>query len=113
MKSWIIGATLGAALLFGCAKQSSPEVATTLVKTPTIVCGSCEKNIKNALGKVAGVQEVQVDTKAKTVQVRYESAKTSVEQIETAITGAGYNANERKRDQAAYEKLDACCKSDG
>jgi mercuric ion binding protein len=113
MKNILLVAGLVVAFLIGCAKETKTDLATTVVKTPTVVCGTCEKNIQKALGKVSGVKEVQVDTKLKTVKVSYETATATVDQIETAISGAGYDANGKKRDQGAYEKLDACCKSDG
>ena len=100
-------------LLVGCAREAKIEVASALVKTPTMVCGSCVKTIEKAVGQVAGVKEVAADLKTKTVKVSYEVAKVSLDQIQSAITGAGYDADGRKRDQAAYEKLDACCKIDG
>jgi mercuric ion binding protein len=95
---------------FGCQKQQALE--TTVIKANTMVCGSCVKNVEKAVSRVGGVKEVNVDLKGKTVQVKYMAGETSVPALEAAIADAGYDANDRKRSPEAYEKLDACCKSD-
>ena len=85
----------------------------TIVNTPTIVCNMCKKNISSALKKIEGVNKVNVDLKEKKVSVTFDDSKTNLEAIENAITSAGYDANDKKADHEAYEKLDGCCKIDG
>jgi len=80
------------------------------VKVPTIQCGTCKKNITKALKNLDGVISVQVDLKDKTTTVTYDDTKTNLEAIENAITSAGYDANDKKADPAAYKNLDDCCK---
>ena len=101
-----------AVLLAGCARHEK-ELETTVVKAQSMVCGSCAKTVQDAVAKVDGVKEVNVDIKAKTVQVKFVSEVTNLGNIEKAITDAGYDANDRKRNAEAYEKLDKCCKIDG
>ena len=93
-------------------KGGTAKVETTVVKVPTIVCNSCVSTITKALKKVDGVKSTKVNLKEKTATVSYVSAKISLSKIEKAIANAGYDANSTKRDAAAYEKLDACCKAD-
>jgi len=114
MKSVYILALTGA-LLFGCQQKQSETAATvtTAIHASSMVCGSCAKNVENALTKVEGVREVSVDLKTKMVQVKYTPEKTNVQSLETAVSNAGYDANEKKRNPEAYEKLDNCCKIDG
>jgi mercuric ion binding protein len=112
MKLGFIALAFLALIGISCGK-SQGDVAVTVIKTPTMVCGSCVKTIEAAVAKLDGVQEVKADLKSKSVEVKYLTAKTTVDAVESVITGAGYNANDRKRDPAAYEKLDACCKIDG
>ena len=102
---------LGTFLFIGCQKQ--PELQTSVIKANSMVCGTCAKNIEKAVYLVDGVKEVNVDVKAKTVEVKYVPLQTNVETIEVAISDAGYDANNRKRNPDGYEKLDACCKIDG
>ncbi|MBI1806374.1 MAG: heavy-metal-associated domain-containing protein [Ignavibacteria bacterium] len=92
----------------GCQKNNDLEVTT--INAGTMVCGSCAKTIQKAVYQVEGVKEVNVDLKAKLVEVKYIPLQTNLETIEMAIADAGYDANSRKRNPDAYEKLDACCK---
>jgi copper chaperone CopZ len=99
-----------ALLAAGC--KSNPDLQTEVIAAKTMVCGTCEKNIKKAVYQVEGVKSVDVDLKAKTVTVAYLPAQTNLRTLERAITDAGYDANDKRRDPAGYEKLDACCKTD-
>jgi len=101
-------AVLIAAVLIGCGEPA--DLKTEVIKANTMVCGSCVKNVEKAVYAVEGVKSVAVDLKAKIVTVKYIAKNTNLETIELAIADAGYDANDRKRDPAAYEKLDACCK---
>jgi periplasmic mercuric ion binding protein len=76
----------------------------------TIQCGMCKKNITKALKNTEGVISVQVEIENKTAVVTYDDSKTNLSILENAITSAGYDANDKKADPAAYEKLDDCCK---
>jgi copper chaperone CopZ len=53
---------------------------------------------------------MELDEKAMTVTVFYDSKKTNLELIKTSIANLGYDADEVKANPAAYEKLDGCCK---
>ena len=46
----------------------------TTVTAPDITCSGCSNAIKNAFGRVEGVDEVQVDVETKQVSVRHESS---------------------------------------
>jgi periplasmic mercuric ion binding protein len=93
-------------------KASTARFDTTVVQVPTVVCNSCVNTITKALNKVPGVKSTSVDLKKKTATVAFVSSKVTVARIEKTIANAGYDANNLKRDPAAYEKLDACCKID-
>jgi periplasmic mercuric ion binding protein len=94
------------------SKGTAATVESVVIKVPTVVCSSCVSTITKALKKVDGVKTTKIDLKKKTATVTFASTKTSLSQIEKAIANAGYDANTLKRDPAAYEKLDACCKTD-
>jgi mercuric ion binding protein len=83
------------------------------VNVPSIQCGTCKKNISGALKNLDGVISVQVDLKDKITTVTFDDTKTNLNAIENAITSAGYDANDKKADPVAYEKLDDCCKVGG
>ena len=89
--------------------KTSGEI-TVDISLPTIQCGKCEYNINTALDRVKGVESYSVDIDGKKVTVTYDDAITTVSKIEKAITKAGYDANNKKADKKAYDKLDECCK---
>jgi mercuric ion binding protein len=96
--------------VFGCQKKHALEVATIHVNS--MVCNSCVKTVNKAIYAVEGVKDVDIDLKSKVAEVKYVPEQTNLQTIELAITEAGYNANDRKRNPDAYEKLDKCCKID-
>ena len=106
-----------ALFLAGCSgkKKDDPmsKIETVSIKIPSMVCGTCEKNISKAIYLVEGVKVVDVSSKSKTAEIKFVSFQTIIETIERAVTEAGYDANDKKRNTEAYEKLDACCKIDG
>jgi len=81
-----------------------------VIKVPSMQCGTCKKNIEKAVKKVAGVIDVNVDKEQKVAHVNFDKSKTDLSKIENAITAAGYDANDKKADQEAYNNLDDCCK---
>lgn len=81
-----------------------------MIDLPTMQCNTCKKNIEEAVNKVSGVMNITVDKNKKVAHVHYDKTKTDLEKIESAITSAGYDANDKKRDMKAYENLDDCCK---
>lgn len=97
------------AIMFNFSETNAGNKKTT-INTPTIQCGTCKKNITGALNKIDGVINVKVDLSNKTVTVKYDDEKTSIGVLEDAISAAGYDANNKKADPAAYENLDECCK---
>ncbi len=98
-------------VLSSCGPKENLQ--TTTISARSMVCDKCAAHIKQAVYDVEGVKEVDVDVKAKTVVVKFVPLQTNVETIEQAITEAGYDANNKKRNPDAYEKLEPCCKIDG
>ncbi len=53
-------------------------------------CGGCENNVSNKLKALDGVLDVNASQQQKTVTVNYDPAKLGVEDLEDAITEAGF-----------------------
>jgi copper chaperone CopZ len=70
----------------------SNQINTTKVNAPDIVCGGCAGAIKNALGKVEGVKQVEVDVNTKDVTVEHDS-QVSREKIVETLDAAGFPSN--------------------
>ncbi len=62
---------------------------TITVKTPDITCGGCANSIKNALGKMAGVKNVEVDVASKMVSIEH-GAQISPAQIKAKLDDIGF-----------------------
>lgn len=93
-------------------KASEPEVAlaSTTVELPTMKCKMCRNNIKKAVTALDGVKETEFDMENKNVAIRYVDGTVDLPKIEMAIANVGYDANNTKRIQEAYDQLDDCCK---
>jgi len=53
-------------------------------------CGHCVETIENVLGKVAGVNQVQVSLENKKVSVDFDENQTTVDAIKEKIVEAGF-----------------------
>ncbi len=81
-------------------------------KTETITvngnCGTCKKNIeKSALA--AGATTANWDKKTKFLDISYDPAINNSAKIQGAVAEAGYDTQDFKATDIAYNKLDDCC----
>lgn len=67
-------------------------ITTTKVVAPDIVCGGCVNSIKNALTKVGGVINVNVDIDSKEVTIEH-SGQISRESLLENLDKAGFPAS--------------------
>ncbi len=70
----------------------------------------CKTTIENSLAYEKGVKDVELDLKSKVVVVKYSDNKTNYDNLCTAITKLGYDADDLKADKEAYTKLPSECK---
>ncbi|MGA2668323.1 MAG: heavy metal-associated domain-containing protein [Ignavibacteria bacterium] len=82
----------------------------TIIALGSIMCGQCVTKVEKALKNVDGVIDVNVDLDSKQATVTFDNSVTSLEKLENAITKAGYDANDKKADTEAYDRLPGCCK---
>lgn len=54
-------------------------------------CSHCERAIKNAINELSGVSNTEVDLKAKTVTVNFDSDLVTEANLKEAIEDAGYD----------------------
>jgi len=83
------------------------------VKTVTLQvsgnCEDCKERIENA-ADIKGVKICTWNSKTKVASITYDSTKTNLLIIQTAIANAGYDTPEAKATMAAYNKLPKCCR---
>jgi copper chaperone len=56
-------------------------------------CNHCVNSIKNAVGELQGVENVEVDLKAKKVTVGYTAGLVTIQTIKETIEDQGYEVN--------------------
>jgi periplasmic mercuric ion binding protein len=56
----------------------------------TMVCGPDPHSIKSTLSSLAGFSEVKISLADKTATVKFDDEKSSVDQMLSAMAGAGY-----------------------
>jgi copper chaperone len=61
-----------------------------VLSVPEISCEHCVKTINGALGAQPGVETVQTDIPTRTVHLRFDPTRLSLEQIEAVLDDAGY-----------------------
>ena len=63
---------------------------TEVLNVTGMTCGGCVTSVKHALSALPGVSPVAVSLPKNQVEVQYDESKLAVEQIGTALQGAGY-----------------------
>lgn len=108
--AFLFAVLISGSVAFG---QTNDEKGTAEVKIKTsAICGMCKMAIEKDLGFEKGVKSSDLNLEDKVITVVYNPAKTNVEKIKKAISKVGYDAEEVKADDKAYDKLPGCCKKD-
>ncbi len=134
MKNLIIAAVTLVALTFGVSAQQTTDsltnkmdtttakvndnitidskgIATCKIKT-SAVCEMCKETIEKAMAYERGVKDSNLDVDSKVLTVRFDTKKTTLDKIRTAVILSGYDADSIPADTKAYDNLHACCKKD-
>jgi mercuric ion binding protein len=95
-------------VLFACASM----IVFAQAKTDTIKvwgnCGTCKNKIEKAATD-AGATSVNWNDKTKLLVVSYDASKTSNNDIQKKIASVGYDTQDEKAPDAAYNGLEKCC----
>ncbi len=97
---------------FGTSWAQESKTKTVVIHT-SAECGQCKERIEETLNYTKGVVFAELDVATKQVTIKYNSKKTDVAKLRKAINDIGYDADDQKAEQAAVDKLPACCKPDG
>ena len=95
--------------------QKPKNVQTAVIKTKIYCdhckqCETCGDKFNKDLYNEAGIERVDVDSKANTITVVYDTRKTDLNKVRLLIPKLGYDADDIKADPAGLAKLDGCCK---
>ena len=73
------------------------EVQDITLSVPDVSCEHCVKTINGALSALPGIEAVSTDIPTKTVNLRYDASKLTLEQIETTLDDEGYTVSKEPR----------------
>lgn len=93
-------------LAFSFTYAQSADVADSLVVNGN--CGMCKKNIEKSATE-AGATYAFWDRKTKMLNIKYDASKTDRRKIEQKIAEKGYDTENVKASEEAYNKLEECC----
>ena len=118
MKNSILKSIFFLTLLFFTSNTASAQKTTQKAVIKTFLhcdhckeCETCGQKFKTEILKIKGVKMYELDDKAMTFTIYYNSKKTTLQAIKEGISKLGYDADEVKADPKAYENLDGCCKA--
>lgn len=105
-----IFAILTAIAIFAITTTSFAKFETANIKT-SAVCGICKTTIEKACNNADGVKKASLDLHSKIATVVFDSEKTNANNVKSAISLAGYMADDVKPNRKAYKKLAKHCQS--
>lgn len=76
-------------------------------------CEMCKERLEKEMAYEKGVVSSNLDIPTAVLTVVYKPTKTNPETIKKAINKTGYDADDLKADEKAYNSLPDCCKKDG
>lgn len=94
---------------FALNAQKGIKNSTTVTFKVSGNCGMCKKNIEGAANK-KGVVKSEWNIDSKVLSVKYNSKKTTADEILKRIAYAGYDNEKFLAPEEAYAKLHECCK---
>jgi copper chaperone CopZ len=91
--------------------QVTPKAVRVNIATPDAVCEPCKAKIEASVPRlIDGIVKITVQTRQKITQVQYYPDRTNIEEIKTAISNAGFDADDVLANPDVYKKLPDCCK---
>lgn len=75
-------------------------------------CGMCQKTIQTALKDVDGIKSAKWNIETKMIEVSFNDEKISLKEIKEKIAKVGYDTEEYKAADKAYNSLPGCCQYD-
>jgi periplasmic mercuric ion binding protein len=102
----------GVMLFFSVFCFGQQKKVDTIEILTSAVCDMCKERIEGGLAFEKGVKSSTLDVETKIATVVYNPTKTSPVQLRKTISKLGYDADTIPANQAAYNKLPACCRKD-
>ena len=102
MKTKMILTAMAICLTTACGAK---DIKTVVLKTsPEMHCTNCENKIKSNIRFEKGIKDIETDLDEKTVTIKYDADKTTVDNIITGFQKIGYEATVAEDDDTNKEK---------
>lgn len=75
-------------------------------------CGMCKKTIEKSLKGVEGIESATWNKTTKILSVSYDDSKITIKKIEEKVAASGYDTQNVKANDGAYNNLAECCQYD-
>ena len=90
--------------------SQTKALQTAKIKTPNVLCEQCRMRLTSYLDRYDGIQFLNINFRRGEIQVKYLTDRIDIEQIKTAISNAGYDADDVLANAGAYKRLPKTCK---
>lgn len=102
-------------LFISTSVLSQEKKAQIVINTPTKcnhckICETCGQKLETDLYYVRGIKIVEYNEKDQTTTIVYKPKLINPDRIREEIAKLGFDADDVKADDIAYEKRDRCCK---
>jgi mercuric ion binding protein len=101
---------VGILLMFANSINAQEATKTEITIKTSATCSMCKTTIEKYLSFEKGIKKSSLDVDSKILTVTYNPQKTTPEKIRLAVSKSGYDADEVKANEKAYNNLDDCCK---
>jgi copper chaperone CopZ len=99
--------------LTGHSQDVKSEKYKTIIIKTSAQCEQCKERIESVLAFEKGIKSSKLDLETKQITVVFQPAKTDPETIKKTISKTGYDADDVRKDEKAYNKIPECCKLPG
>ncbi len=103
-------------IVFSCfsllvSAQVKPRAVKVDIKTPQATCADCKTRIESFVTKsLDGIVKINVQITRGITNVQYYPDRTNIEELKSAISNAGFDADELAANPDTYARLPDCCK---
>jgi copper chaperone CopZ len=94
MKTITILLALFLTITLFAGNAETEKIRTKVIPTYGMHCSGCEETVTAEVMKLEGIKSVKADHINKTVTVKYDDKKVTLEQVKVAIVNAGYKLEE-------------------
>jgi periplasmic mercuric ion binding protein len=100
--------------VIGCQSNTQNQVAQPMSAQFEVWgnCGMCKKTIEKAAQSVEGVQKANWNKSSHQFTVDFDGAKANAMKVHNAIAASGYDTDQVRGNDEAYNNLHECCHYD-